>query len=317
MDGDLTHRRASELLGSPLGCTFLVAISEADDPFLAISDPANVLRLAAECADYLDPFGVEHLDNVSLVLKYGQSRRSLAEDLLDHPNSNWWFSPLNRNRQIWIARYGQAFQDVVWERSPRSSKQWETKAQKPAGGISTSTQEGSVSSQMVAYDLQVGDHIIDFPLTVVRVAVPQTHRIFEIHGPEDWHTLCESYPGSSQGEPGDIDGKITPDWDAISLDWDGVHLSFGGLLTCEQTHYERNGTWSMHGSWQSELSYWFNTDGITVTEISEYARNTKSSEVEIPVFDEQLEPGSIWPRGLRPAPAVLPLRPPGFRVARR
>ena len=170
---------------------------------------------------------------------------------------------------------------------------------------------------MIAYDLQVGDHFIGFPLTVYQLVIPETYRVFEIHCPAEWHNLCVNYPAPGRDQSGRHDGRITPDWNAVSMDWDGVHLSFGGLLACEQARYERDGAWSMHQFWQAELSFWFNTDGITATELPEYARNAKGSEVGIPVFEEQLEPRSFWPRGLKPAPAVLPPRPAGFRVARR
>lgn len=61
---DQLDDRASDLLNSALGCTFLVAVSETGNPIESITDPEEVLRLAAECADYVDPFGAEHSENV-------------------------------------------------------------------------------------------------------------------------------------------------------------------------------------------------------------------------------------------------------------
>ena len=314
---DQLDDRASDLLNSALGCTFLVAVSETGNPIESITDPEEVLRLAAECADYVDPFGAEHSENVALVLEYAQSRRELARALLEHPNSDWWFSPLDRSCQVWISRDGKTFLDMAWQPASEGSKAWEQKVQKPLRRISSSTLKGSASSEMIAYDLQVGDHFAGFPLTVYQLVIPETYRVFEIHCPAEWHNLCFSYPAPGKDQSSRHDGRITPDWNAVSMDWDGVHLSFGGLLACEQARYERDGTWSMHQFWQAELSFWFNTDGITAIELPEYARNAKGSEVGIPVFEEQLEPRSFWPRGLKPAPVVLPPRPAGFRVARR
>ena len=287
------------------------------DPIKSIADPEEVLRLAAECADYIDPFGAEHAEIVALVVEYARSRGTLAKALLEHPNSDWWFSTLDRSCQAWISRDGNAFSDMAWQPAAESSKGWEQKVQKPLRRISTSTLKGSASSEMIAYDLQVGDYIVGFPLSVYRLVIPETYRVFEIHSPAEWHDLCVSYPAPGRDHSGRHDGRIAPDWNAVSMDWDGVHLSFGGLLACEQARYERDETWSMHHSWQAELSYWFNTDGITATTLPEYAKTARGSEVGIPVFEEQLEPGSIWPRGLKPAPAVLPPRPAGFRVASR
>lgn len=309
--------RVSGLLSSALGCTFLVAVSETVDPIASIADPEEVLRLAAECADYVDPFGAEHAENVALVLEYAQSRVALAEALLEHPTSDWWFSPLDRSCQVWISRNGMAISDMAWEPTPESSQVWEHKFQKPLRRISTSTLKGSVSSEMIAYDLRVGDRMIEFPLTAYLLVIPESYRVLEIHCPAQWHDLCVNYPAPGRDQSGRPDGRVVPDWNAVSTDWDGVHLSFGGLLASEQARYERDGIRSMHQFWESELTYWFKTDGIAAAKLPEYPRTARVSEIEIPVFEEQFEPGSFWPRGLKPAPSVLPPRPADFKVARR
>ena len=91
-----------------------------------------------------------------LVLEYAQSRRELARALLEHPNSDWWFSPLDRSCQVWISRDGKTFLDMAWQPASEGSKAWEQKVQKPRWRISSSTLKGAASSEMIAYDLQVG-----------------------------------------------------------------------------------------------------------------------------------------------------------------
>ena len=77
---DELEKRADALLRSPLGCAFLLAISEAELPLEAIADPQTSLRLAAECADYIDPHSGENDSVVLPVLDdYGRSRRLWPE----------------------------------------------------------------------------------------------------------------------------------------------------------------------------------------------------------------------------------------------
>ena len=58
-------------------------------------------------------------------------------------------------------------------------------------------------------------------------------RVFEIHGPSDWHNLSVRYPAKVTE-----DDRLVPNWGAVAEEWDGVHLSLGGLLTAEQNRYE-------------------------------------------------------------------------------
>ena len=308
---DELAKRTEALLRSPLGCAFLLAVSESEHSLEAIADPQTSLRLAAECADYVEPHTGENETIVPMVLDYGQSRRDLARPILAHPDFNWWFFPVDRSRQIWISFDGSTFSEQQWRSPSKPLSGWERKAQKPAQRLCTSTGYGAKSSQLAAYDLWVGDHICDFPLVCYQLAIPDDYQIFEIHSPEDWHSLCLEHPARRR------DGRLTPDWNSVAQVWDGVHLSFGGLLSCEQARYERNGAWSKHGSWQAELSYWFRTDGIVAERLADYQQSQRSSGMDRPFFEEELEPGSIWLRDARPFPVPLPPRPEGFRVVRR
>ena len=73
----------------------------------------------------------EHSENAALVLEYAQSRIVLARAVLEHPNADWWFSPLDWPCQVRISRDGQTFLDMAWQLASEGSKAWEQKVQKP------------------------------------------------------------------------------------------------------------------------------------------------------------------------------------------
>ncbi len=305
------EKRVSGLLSSPLGCLFLVAVSESEHPMEEFANPQLSLRLAAECADYIEPHSGANEWIVPTVLDYGHSRRDLAISIVTHPDFSWWFAPVDRSRQIWISFGGSAFSEQQWRAQSHDALGWERKTQKPYQRLCTSTGYEATSSLLTAYDMWVGDHICDFPLVCYRITIPDDYRVFEVHGPEDWHRLCLEHPARRR------DGRLTPDWSSVAQVWDGVHLSFGGLLSCEQAEYEGSGAWSKHGSWQAELSYWFRTEGIVAEKLADYQQNLNGSGIDWPFFEEELEPGSTWLKGVRPVPAVLPPRSEEFRVVGR
>ena len=314
---DEPGKPAAALLRSPLGCLFLIAVSESDKSLETVADPQTSLWLAAECADYIEPHSGDKEWIAPMVLDYGRSRQDLASLILAHPDFSWWFSPLDRARQIWISRDGRTFSEHQWHSQYEGALGWERYAQKPYQRLRTSTGYGVTSSLLVAYDFQLGDYICEFPLVCYQLVIPDDYQIFEIHGPEDWHRLCEDHPAPGTGNTGRRDGRLTPDWNSVAQVWDGVHLSFGGLLSCEQVKFGREGVWSKHGGWQAELAYWLRTEGIVAERLADYQRSYGSSGMDWPYFEEELEPGSTWLKGVRPAPAVLPPRPEGFRVVSR
>jgi hypothetical protein len=100
---------------------------------------------------------------------------------------------------------------------------FERYAQKPVGGLFTSTgAEGTSSAQALLTD-GYGDYQLESPLVRYCLRASLTAQVFEIDGPQAWYRLCAAYP-----TPGD-DGRLVPNWAAVARDWDAVHLSFGGL----------------------------------------------------------------------------------------
>ena len=114
----------------------------------------------------------------------------------------------------------------------------------------------------------------EFPLAWWTMRFMEKVRVFEVHGPADWHDLCVRYPAK-----GTEDDRLVPNWEAVSEEWDGVHLSLGGLLTAEQNRYESAAGWTMLDSWHAEQSYWL--------------RALKTETERQPDFDEGMGPPMI------------------------
>jgi hypothetical protein len=135
----------------------------------------------------------------------------------------------------------------------RPATSWERYAQKPAGGLFTSTLIGSSSSARVTIALGTSDFADAFhaaPMACWRLGVAPGARIFEVDGPQAWHDLCARYSVES------LDGRIVPEWSLVARDFDGVHLTLGGLLTAEQVRFASAADWSQHDGWDFEQTLW-------------------------------------------------------------
>ncbi len=165
------------------------------------------------------------------------------------PAAAWWFAPLDRNAQEWIGATGAAPPQVVGAAGVKSPPDdWERYAQKPRGGVVTSTlvsaqalpaESVQWSSALAALRYFSGDYDEgDPPLVRVRLCVSPDTPIFEVYGPQDWHALCVRYPAQ------DETGRLVPDWGAVAADWDAVHLTLGGILTADQVRVESAAGWS-------------------------------------------------------------------------
>ena len=127
---------------------------------------------------------------------------------------------------------------------------FERYAQKPVGGLFTSTGAEATSSALALLTDGYGDYQLEPPLIRYCLRASSAARVFEVDGPQVWHRLCAAYPA-----PGE-DGRLVPDWAAVAREWDAVHLTLGGLLTAEQVRVDGPAGWVEHWGWDAEQTVW-------------------------------------------------------------
>lgn len=223
-------------------------------------NPNQSLRLAAASADSVFRFDSNHARLASELPTLAREKIDQARAVIEHPGTAWWFDDINLNSQTWLSIhgtlnkfiYGTPPDTMAWNQPQNPSRAWERYAQKPYGNQITSTQYGPDSiSQLIAYDKRIGDYFCQFPLACWSILFLEEVRVFEIHGPSDWHDLCVRYPAMDTE-----DDRLVPNWGAVSEEWDGVHLSLGGLITAELNRYESAAGWTMLDFWHAEQTIW-------------------------------------------------------------
>ena len=245
-----------DLTSSPLGCLFLLEVDSMGLTPETLADPGVCFRLAATELTILDRNISDNPSIVAEVLERGKALVSLARLVVEYPGTAWWFESLDLGHQLWIAHEGNPPDTTIWTLPNNPPDMWERYAQKPRSHQYTSTVYGNEVSILVSNDERAGDFRWGFPLECWELQIHSDLRVYEVHGPNDWHELCVRYPARGR-IAGREEDRVVPNWGAAAEDWDSVHLSFGGLLTCEQRLYESDGQWSKHETWHAETTYWF------------------------------------------------------------
>ena len=255
-----TDTRVDNLLNSIVGCAFVVAIDETGLTPEDVADPKTGLQMAAACVDSVFKYRSDYDLVAPGVLTLAREKVAQARALIEHPDTAWWFDDVDPRAQAWLSVhgtldkfiYGIPPDTLAWRQPKNPPRDWELYAQKPYGNQITSTLYGPyLTSKLLAYEDRVGDYLCEFPLAWWSIRFLEDVRVFEIHGPSDWHDLCVRYPARDTE-----DDRLVPNWGAASEEWDGVHLSLGGLLTAEQNRYESPAGWTMLDTWHAEQTFW-------------------------------------------------------------
>ncbi|RAQ94740.1 hypothetical protein A4R35_04275 [Thermogemmatispora tikiterensis] len=143
----------------------------------------------------LTPYAVSYPQQVEVLLSAGPALRPFAPHLLAAPGAANWFSDLDRQHQEWVSVTGQPPQAAAFVPDLRP---WGAGITKPRQALWTSTSLSESSSNWLHYlRLRSEPPFLDPPFRRWRLFVAPSARVYEIHGPQDWHDLCRAYPALS------------------------------------------------------------------------------------------------------------------------
>ena len=262
------EEKAQALLRSPAGSAFVLNVSaNLHLPLEHFADPKVSFWLASMAVDFCD---VNHDAGwQEAPLREARAYEDLALRIVNNPAFAWWYEPFDPESQTRSSpQMPHGDNPDPPEPKPFAPDSWSkpapTRANEslPLPGTGTwsqitSTLRGGSTSEWTAFGSYAADHICAFPLAVWQVRIGQTVRVREINHPADWHDLCLEFPHRAP------DGGLIPNWPEVADAWDGVHVTLGGMLSCEQARYERDGEWPMMQFWHVEETWW--TDRLEIT----------------------------------------------------
>jgi hypothetical protein len=269
MNEDMIGRRVADLLRSPLGCAMLHIMAEEGITPTQVVRPVSAMGIVADAYRELIPWNGDHDLVEAFVLQKGPEYRDLARALVTEPGIEWWWSPLDRENQLWVQdEGGRAFpSDSAWRIPQRLPTERERYTQYPEGWVETSTFVNGLTSFLVM--VQVGASDIDPRYVAERrlVRVSPEARIYEVVSAEDWHALVvrhgvrnepedTPHPDMSAGRPWGPNDLLIPDWSSIAEEWDGIHITLWADLTATQVKITSDAGSTETFLWEGEQTIW-------------------------------------------------------------
>ena len=284
------EEKSQALLSSPAGCSFILDMSENLHLGIErISKPNASFWLASSAMDWCDVYSDSWLqERLDMTLNAAKDFEDLAMEIAVNPMFAWWYEPLDLNNQIWVSpqmirghlpsdpALTDPFRPEIWRKPDLPNEDGDPVPNTYSQG--TSTLRGGTASEVMAFAIYAADHICAFPLAAWQVRFEQDVRVYEINQPADWHALCMEFPHRAP------DGRLVPNWQAVSERWDGVHLTLGGAILCEQVRYEWDGEWSMMQFWHTEQTRWLNRLAITGEKIPDFQREPHDLQMQLRRF---------------------------------
>lgn len=285
--------KVDDLVGSPLGCAFLLSIDYSKISPADAVKPAVSLAALADAVSETTIWSSDYARLIRYLALKSEALKPLARAILEHPGSDWWFAPIDRKSQVWSARAENASAAPTQARFASPTNRRGTWENRPGGGLYTATLFDGETALFAALASGVSELSVDFKSPVVcwRLSASESARVYEITSPLDAHELCARYPSRGNGrgrylrlfpvkrtEPNaDTDERsfLTVDWEAAAKDWDGVHLTFGGLLTSDSVRVASSAGWSMLMFWDLEQTLWLRWAFDAVERMPDY-RETES-----------------------------------------
>jgi hypothetical protein len=238
--------RVDDFMLAPAAAAMFVLADRLGFDAERLAEPATATALASTALRDLNPWSGEAAACRSSALARVQPLRGLVSAVVTDLRNAWWSASVDRSAQLFLTGQADPQLDPMRLHAPQGPiDAWESYAQKPVGGISTSTELPVAHDEPIRSgahaELSCGSSDWDavYPVHQVRLQVSATARVYEIDSAADWHTLVQRYgdpathPGSdaSLRAAAGIDNGLAPTWSAVAEDYDGVHLTFAGLLT--------------------------------------------------------------------------------------
>lgn len=264
--------RCASLVEAPLAVAFFLAVIRSGvRPAELAQERRSCLDIAAQCQALLDPWSGYAVEARQEVLSHRRLVEEICRTVVEDPRAAWWWEPLRRTEQA--ALRSRRERDG---RLPVGDPALDAYAQRPSGGVTTSTAASGFSGLHAAFAHHVGDTDVEHPpFLELAVRAATDARVFEVTGPDDWHHLSVSYPetpGRRLRRPPGIIDEVTPAWAAASRSWDGVHLTFGGYLSSLYVPVRSSAGVTTLWTWESERTVWLDPSVLTQEARREWKR---------------------------------------------
>lgn len=265
----LVDQRVAELLRSPLGCALLYIMAEEGVSPAQVISPVSAMGIVADAYRELIPWNGDHNLVETFVLDKGPEYRDLALALVAEPGIEWWWSPLDREHQVWVeGEMRLPFPiDRSWRVPNRPPTRHERYSQYPENWLQTSTFVDGQTSFLAMVENGASDINPNYVAARRMVHVSPDARVYEVVSAEDWHALMvphgvknhpsdTPHPGMEFGRPWGPDELLVPDWNAIAEEWDGVHITLWADLTATQVRITSEAGATETSFWEGEQTIW-------------------------------------------------------------
>ncbi|MFD4470238.1 hypothetical protein ACFWPA_18325 [Rhodococcus sp. NPDC058505] len=267
MDAD----RIEQLCASPGGGVLLGWLADGTHTLVDLADPIAGPSVVSAAVAELSPWWDGHADTVEAALRCGREHRDLAADVVDLAGAAGWWSPLRRERQVWLKPYESLdFPDPDTHFTPTEVGGFDLYAQRPADRIATSTLTSTAPDDWSAHHACAAaghaDWVDDYEASTRTVRVSPAARVAEIGSAADWHNLVARHGVTAapadrsdprtDGEPWGSNGGRVPDWPGIAAAYDGVHITQWAFLTATQVRVASPAGWSELWACAGEETTW-------------------------------------------------------------
>ena len=272
---NMLKRRVANMLNGPISSIFLIGAHDTGLTTEELAKPYRSFHLATQSASFIERPNPDRLIMINRAKRVAANLEEYAKRLLNCDATSWWFDPIDLDNQIWVSHSKTIPTPDTWGLFDDERGGGQT----PARAYGTSTYREQTTSEMTDLDYMWGV-TPRYPLSCWRLKIDSQAKVYEIDGPESWHSLCARYPASWCIEDREDRHILVPDWRAVSQDWDGVHLSFGGWITTEQIRYRSSAGESMMEFWNSEKTVWLSSVMVDAEEMPAHYRDRDQIEFE-------------------------------------